>query len=223
MKAVYGDLVLHGADIDTLNPGEWLNDQVLEFALRWLSERSNSDLTVVPPATTQLCLHAPTVAPSVAHDLRLDPARAPGVLFCVNNAADLTRPLAGSHWSALVAVRTAGSSSCRYIHYDSIGVNNRVAEDLANVLSGCPGFQGSERPPAVEHDRSFRGRQQNDSDCGVFVAAVARAYMDVDMRGSEEGGWEEAVGARLAEISSSSVMELRGELLKALLSHSGLS
>ena len=218
MKVVYGDLVLHGADIDTISPGQWLNDQVLEFALRWLSERSNSDLSVVPPSTTHLCLHAPTVAPSVVNDLRLDPARAPGVLFCVNNAADLRRPLAGSHWSALVALRSAGGM--RYIHYDSIGVNNRVAEDLANVLSGCPGFEGSEQPPAVEHDRSFRGRQQNDSDCGVFVAAVARAYMDVDTRGSEEGGWEEALGSRLAEISSSSVRELRGELLQALLSWS---
>ena len=32
MKVVYGDLVLHGADIDTISPGQWLNDQVLEFA-----------------------------------------------------------------------------------------------------------------------------------------------------------------------------------------------
>lgn len=136
MQASYGDVVLRQHDISTLQPGQWLNDQAIEFALSRFEGLANRiGCVVVPPATSQLFLHAPEVAPSVARDLQLDPSRGKPIVFCLNNATDVTKPLSGSHWSALVVT---GSPVVKHVHYDSLnGVNDRIAEYVF-LISASP-------------------------------------------------------------------------------------
>lgn len=235
----FRDLVLQHTDIETLLPGNWLNDQVIEVALAFEEENAGEYPTVrcVPPSTSQLILHAPDIAPSIVRDLDLVDPLASTVLLCVNNATDLSQPLAGSHWSALVATRSADCTM--YRHYDSIGTNNLVAEELASVLSTCDGFPGK---PKVFHDRSFnggyrtrptcvrtpvrsdslalcaacfvhsQGRQTNSCDCGVFLLAVARAHMTGKSQNGEDAAF--AVQRRLDGIDQNFVGGLREELLR---------
>ena len=186
------DLVLHRCDIDTLLPGQWLNDQVIEFALRRIGDSANpgesnrnGKVVLVPPATSQLFLHAPDVASSVARDLHLDISAGP-ILFCLNNATDVSRPLSGTHWSALVVLtETYGARrQVWHLHYDSMsgGANDHLAERMSDTLKAVFGTPDAGLQQVV----SFSGRQKNSHDCGVFLLAVAVAYMEGGPGGQEE-------------------------------------
>ena len=203
-------IVLHRCDIDTLLPGQWLNDQIIEYALQRLRNASKPRkvgplVQTVPPATTQLFLHAPELASSVARDLHLDIAAGP-IVFCLNNPSDVSRPLSGTHWSALVLVTETRRATwrVRHLHYDSMegGVNDRIAARLSDTLKAVFGS-----PEAVlEHVDSFRGRQKNAHDCGVFLLAVARAFM----RGASGG--QDAVDRLIDGIDQATVDVLRRSL-----------
>ena len=207
------DLVLHRCDIDTLLPGQWLNDQIIEYALRRL--RNPGELgrngtraalvQTVPPATSQLFLHAPELSSSVARDLHLDISAGP-ILFCLNNPSDVSRPLSGTHWSALVLVtETRGARrQVRHLHYDSTcgGANDWIAERMSDTLKTVFGSLDA----GLEHVDSFRGRQKNAHDCGVFLLAVAQAYV----RGA--GGGQDAVDQPVDGVNQATVDALRGRL-----------
>lgn len=215
-----GDLpVLHQCDIDTVFPGRWLNDQIIEYALQRFGDPSNpgqaerekkhSVAVLVPPSTSQLFLHAPEVAAGIARDLHLDISAGP-ILFCLNNATDVTLPLSGTHWTALVVVtETHGATrKVRHLHYDSMRgrANDHIAERMSDTLRAVFGT----RDAALEHVVSLNGRQENAHDCGVFLLAVAQAYTE----GAREG--QEAIDRLVDGIDQASAHALRRQLLESL-------
>lgn len=56
----YHDVLLRQRDLDSLEPGRWVLDQVFEFYLDFLSREVHvdcKDILYVPPSTTMLLLH----------------------------------------------------------------------------------------------------------------------------------------------------------------------
>ena len=56
----YYDVLLRQCNLDTLQSGNWLDDQVMEFFLTWLEHEvmEGDEVAFVPPSTTFLLLHS---------------------------------------------------------------------------------------------------------------------------------------------------------------------
>ena len=160
------DCILRQCDLDCLQPQRWLNDNIIEFYLQYLSSYippDRKDILYIPPSTTFLMLQGGLeVAKSVSESLDLQEYST--VFFALNDNANPESLYGGTHWSSLVV--DVQSSHC--IHYDSsIGSNTHVAQRFARVLSGI-----FAKDVTLDHARDCP-QQDNGYDCGLFCIYTA--------------------------------------------------
>eukprot|EP00927_Polykrikos_kofoidii_P070714 TRINITY_DN67118_c0_g1_i1.p1 TRINITY_DN67118_c0_g1~~TRINITY_DN67118_c0_g1_i1.p1 ORF type:complete len:233 (-),score=48.43 TRINITY_DN67118_c0_g1_i1:52-702(-) len=165
------------ADCSLLGPGAWLNDAVIGFWLEYLSSAPHPDGL----DRTDVCFIDPAAAFWIAteddpEDLQdgLDPLELSSKAIVVAPVNDRTERAgnSGSHW-ALLAIRRLDSGELRSEYYDSMGTSNlSQATELAQKLLPAMGGTGGQdvRPAVCE-----AGKQDNQSDCGVFALLFAEA------------------------------------------------
>lgn len=179
----YYDCLLHESDRKLLNPGQWLNDNLIEFAFEYFShslfEELSEKVLFVPPATTQFLKMAPQEA-SVVLD-PLDFTNKSFAFFAVND--NESNAAGGSHWSLLFyssLERTA-------FHIDSWSASNqRHASQLTKTLGKYLTFDISMRDVECP-------QQTNHSDCGVYVICfcelIARHLTPLSKTGDDVACW----------------------------------
>jgi sentrin-specific protease 8 len=179
----YHDVILRQCDIDCLEPGQWLNDQCMEFYLTYLEHNvspSPSLVTFIPPSTTFLLLHASEdVAKSIAESLNLEERlRTDGhaVFFALNNNSNVESLCGGTHWSSLVMCHTYDSKGesilCRHCDSNN-GMNDAIARHLTVRMHNVLGTPSTK--PSFQYFQVQNFPQQNNSyDCGLYCLTLAR-------------------------------------------------
>lgn len=163
----FGRSDVYEGDLETLAPGQWLNDAVINFCCDRMSlvEFEGRGVAFVHPGVSFVLSFEDD-----EDDFR-DTLEGAGVtaaacrlaLFPINDKQVTGRP-GGAHWSLLAVDRDAG----RFLHFDSAGgANDGVARNLAGRLSphvGC----------AMPVARAQCPQQTNSFDCGVYAVTFAR-------------------------------------------------
>ncbi|KAI8992340.1 hypothetical protein BDB01DRAFT_778072 [Pilobolus umbonatus] len=162
----YHDVVIRKLDLETLNPGQWLNDTMIEFHMEFLER------TFLPKDAKYLFLrpgivHLITFAPGDVS--QLESALPPyidqyDVIFIPVNDGRPDIAYSGSHWSLMVYVRAINA----FYYYDTLRYNNlRNAELTRNRI--YPLLKVSRAPQVIP---STSPQQDNTSDCGVYVISM---------------------------------------------------
>ncbi|CAO3647125.1 unnamed protein product [Mucor fragilis] len=162
----YHDVVIRQSDLDTLAPGQWLNDTMIEFHMEFLER------TFVPKDAKYLFLrpgmvHLITFAEGDV--MQLEPALPPQMdqyeaIFIPVNDGKPHEAYSGTHWSIMVYVRPVNS----FYYYDTLKFNNLRDGELSSKriqpllkLKTPAQFIPSSTP-----------QQINGSDCGVSVISI---------------------------------------------------
>lgn len=184
----YNEVTIYEKDVALLKPGEWLNDQILSFALHFLNHSLGTEIAeevVVVDALVGSCLRF-----NCDSDERRDFAGGVGVKRGCHILAPVTdcRTLTSvpGHWSLLYFDVARGVA----VHFDSMATKNATsgaAADTAQALwemcgSGSggniddtvPGGGGGIGPTLVEAQEHHIPQQRNGHDCGVYAALFAR-------------------------------------------------
>ncbi|KAI8969995.1 hypothetical protein BDF20DRAFT_888804 [Mycotypha africana] len=162
----YHDVVIRQSDLETLTPGQWLNDTMIEFYMEFLER------TFVPKDANYLFLrpgmvHLVTYAEGDVQQLL--PALPPKLhdyeaIFMPINDGRPDEAYSGTHWSIMVYIKAANA----FYYYDTLKFNNLRHGDLA-----CKRFKSllRLRKPA-QFIPSSTPQQENNSDCGVCIIAI---------------------------------------------------
>eukprot|EP00929_Paragymnodinium_shiwhaense_P110328 TRINITY_DN77232_c0_g1_i1.p1 TRINITY_DN77232_c0_g1~~TRINITY_DN77232_c0_g1_i1.p1 ORF type:complete len:225 (+),score=66.18 TRINITY_DN77232_c0_g1_i1:100-774(+) len=196
-------------DVSLLQPGQWLNDRCITFYLDYLAEQRGS------AASRVLLLGAETAfwilneedeedLADAAEGLEL--AEKDLILCPLNDNADVTRACGGSHWSLLAArVSKSGTLECEY--YDSMGTGMLdIARRLSKKLAALR-FPGSAASAAVSV--AACGKQDNQSDCGVYVLLFAQAVLESYLQNEQGCG-------RAASIAPADATKRRKDVIDAV-------
>jgi sentrin-specific protease 8 len=175
----YNDSLLYESDLRLLTVGQWLNDRLIGFIYEYFeleayksectSDASGSrHLAFVNPSTVQymkLCETIDEAKMCFIEPLGLDRARL--VLMPLNDNAN-PGDCGGSHWSLLVLDK----QNAKFVHYDSIGSNEKEAVLFVNKYKKC--FRAEKLEICEKYPK-----QSNFSDCGVFV--LGKTYLMADI------------------------------------------
>ncbi|MFH4975679.1 hypothetical protein AB6A40_002388 [Gnathostoma spinigerum] len=168
----YEDVYLYQRDIDTLKEGQWLGDKVLSFAVRYLyntvlTDEMKEKIEVLDAAFCQLLkLVSPTEIQVLCENLSLD--RKDHVLFILNDENDPDRS-GGTHWSLLIYSRGANHLKL----YDSLpnpstSAALMLSQKMVKILN-LPKADVLIEPCC---------KQQNSSDCGLYVIAFVQKFLE---------------------------------------------
>ncbi|KAG5684291.1 hypothetical protein PVAND_013527 [Polypedilum vanderplanki] len=178
---IYQDIRLKVSDVETLRPGEWLNDQIISFYFQYLESHIYRhylhDILLVSTQVTQLM----KMTKDHHEDARsiLEPLnfRLKQYLFFPLNNNDDER-VGGTHWSLMVYSRSENS----FYTFDSINKNiNDAATKLYHVLKivlFCPSAQHFCFPSL---------QQQNNFDCGIHVICNVENIIEHIIRFDSDG------------------------------------
>eukprot|EP00770_Monocercomonoides_exilis_P005077 MONOS_5051.1-p1 / transcript=MONOS_5051.1 / gene=MONOS_5051 / organism=Monocercomonoides_exilis_PA203 / gene_product= Sentrin-specific protease 8, putative / transcript_product= Sentrin-specific protease 8, putative / location=Mono_scaffold00143:19403-20271(+) / protein_length=213 / sequence_SO=supercontig / SO=protein_coding / is_pseudo=false len=163
--------------VDTLLPGMWLSDLIIEFFFAYLfdklPERIQNKISLLYPSVTYFVATFDTLEASIS--LANEHLSEKDVVFIpVTNNPDPTR-VGGTHWSLLVFCRKASFFG------NSSGLNLSAAKLFIKKISpivapSCP--EPSIFSPIVP-------QQVNGSDCGVYVLAFAEYLCDELVAGND--------------------------------------
>ncbi|KAG2212662.1 hypothetical protein INT47_000639 [Mucor saturninus] len=162
----YHDVVIRQSDLNTLAPGEWLNDTMLEFHMEFLERTfvpKDAHYLFLRPGIVQLITFAEGDVMNLVPALPKDMDGYEAIFIPVNDG-DPAQANSGTHWSLLVYVRAVNS----FYYYDTLRFNN-----LRNAEITCKRMQ-----PLLRLDKSSQfipattPQQDNGSDCGVSVIAI---------------------------------------------------
>ncbi|KAI9472384.1 MAG: hypothetical protein EXX96DRAFT_583864 [Benjaminiella poitrasii] len=162
----YHDVVIRQSDLETLAPGQWLNDTMIAFHMEFLER------TFVPKDANYLFLrpgmvHLITFAEGDV--MQLVSALPPNmdkyeVIFIPINDGKPFEAYSGTHWSLMVYVREVNS----FFYYDTLKFNNlRDGELTSKRLQ--PLLQVKSQSQFIP---STTPQQGNGSDCGVCMIAI---------------------------------------------------
>ncbi|RKP08673.1 hypothetical protein THASP1DRAFT_5969, partial [Thamnocephalis sphaerospora] len=161
----YHDVVLRHRDLNTLQPGEWLNDTCIEFYYEYLEReviRSDAILLMRPLMVHMVAQHADPYQFIEVLPPRLNERK---MVFLPINNHTRGDTVGGTHWSLMVYIRSTNT----FYYYDSLNDYNlpmarQTAEKMARVL--CTGPQ----PPRFLMMKT--PQQENSNDCGVYVISI---------------------------------------------------
>ncbi|KAN0059852.1 hypothetical protein ACQY0O_008426 [Thecaphora frezii] len=170
----WGDAYLVQSDLATIEPSQWVGDNLLSFHSEWLRTTSTIDAGVGmwPPSLVELLV-------------TLDPSSALGILpkprqrFLLLPVSDryAQNQAQGSHWSLLLF----DTATARTIHFDSLSPTNVVAaQRVATAIFGLVRANTrAELPPQPLERVNALQRQSNGCDCGVYVLALSQSLQRV--------------------------------------------
>ena len=195
--AAAGDVRLFASDVKLLEPGEWLNDNLIAFFFERLAAPYPGVLLLEPSLchaaamlqSAEVLREMVSVSPKAGGVPLVDQlARAKLVLAPINDKDSPESHDGGSHWSLLMYERRTGE----FVHYDSCGRRNAR---YAQLVASCLGpLLSSEHRAAVRE--AATPQQANAYDCGVYVIAMAQAICAIDA--AQAGGAPEAKAAALS-------------------------
>ncbi|SPO40632.1 uncharacterized protein PSFLO_06114 [Pseudozyma flocculosa] len=174
----YRDAYLRRSDLATIEPDEWVGDNLLSFHSTWLHSTAAAPASIAmwPPAIVELL---------VSID---DPQEAKQVLPPIDQRW-LCLPVSdrygrvgsdASHWSLLLF----DTATRRCIHFDSLPPANRAAADsvaraIVDIVARDHRSQGrvggATTANTVVDQVETLPRQNNGSDCGVYVLALTHS------------------------------------------------
>lgn len=160
------DCLVREEDLALLQPGNWLNDQIVGFYFELCQHRkfAGQGIAFVGPEVTQFAKVAAAEEVAVClGPLELDNKAA--VMWAVNNSRELDTP-GGSHWSLLVFSRR----ELAFYHLDSSAGMNRG--EAAALAARVQRVVGAPRAGVAEVEVA---QQTNGSDCGVHLLLAAAA------------------------------------------------
>ncbi|KAL9554462.1 hypothetical protein PS6_003412 [Mucor atramentarius] len=159
----YHDVVIRQTDLDTLAPGQWLNDTMIEFHMEFLER------TFVPKDAKYLFLrpgmvHLITFAEGDV--MQLEPALPPRMeqyeaIFIPVNDGKPHEAYSGTHWSIMVYVKPVNS----FYYYDTLKFNNLRDGELSSRR--IQPLLKLEKP--AQFIPSSTPQQINGSDCGDYT------------------------------------------------------
>lgn len=167
----FGDVVLYTSDLHTLDPGMWLNDNIITFACEFLfskaSEEVKREIAIVSAATCQLIEYCGDmdIVQEIFNSLEI--YSKDKILFVLNDRDDPS-VVGGCHWSLLVFE----SGKSRFEYYDSIRpAKVTVARQIVSVVG----------PLLAKEETSFVvvdcHQQRNSFDCGMYVIEFIRQQL----------------------------------------------
>ncbi|XP_059635080.1 NEDD8-specific protease 1 isoform X2 [Cornus florida] len=206
----YNDVVLRRSDLDILSGPHFLNDRIIEFYFSHLSScHPSEDILLVPPSIAFWLTNCPAIESLKDFVEPLGLSAKKLVIFPVNNNDDVTKAGGGCHWSLLAFWRETNI----FVHHDSYeGMNKRPAKQLYTVVAGYMGTSNTASGASYLED-SNTPQQVNGYDCGLYVAAIARAichwYVTSGPK-DEESLWFFALNE---QVTPSAVTGMRHEIL----------
>lgn len=208
----YNDVVLRRSDLDILSGPYFLNDRIIEFYFSYLSScYPCEDILLAPPGIAFWISNCPDTdnLKDFLQPLNLSSKKL--VILPVNDNDDVTVPEGGSHWSLLVFERTANV----FVHHDSSGgSNSRHAKRLYKAIVGYMGTGDTCR--YLSWDRS--PQQVNGYDCGLYVAAIAKAICSWYGSGGQSDGDQLWFSEVNEQVTPSLVAEMRKDILRLITS-----
>ncbi|KAL9102096.1 MAG: hypothetical protein Q9163_002719 [Psora crenata] len=154
-------------DVDTLKK-DWLTDNSIAFweeylEREFLAQYNNAHIILLRPSMSFMLMQTPD--PVTLLDALPSFRKATHIFLPINDCKNVNLPEGGSHWSLLLVSIVDGTA----FHYDSLHPANHVeAEQVTTKLSHLL------KKPLQFVDLVDSPRQENGSDCGVFVCIVMR-------------------------------------------------
>ena len=186
-SARLNDVTIYAADVATLAPRCWLNDQVIAYQLEVLAQRASDAVLLLEPQLVFTAAMVPN--PEMLREM-LGVSRTRGatsmvdvlataglVIMPVNDNDDADAANGGGHWSLLCYRRSSGSAQARFEHYDSCGnANAATARAIAHSLIRL--LQPDESGPKAQLVTMQSPQQTNGCDCGVYLLSIAEILVD---------------------------------------------
>ncbi|CAL5362182.1 unnamed protein product [Camellia sinensis] len=207
----YNDVVLRRSDLDILSGPYFLNDRIIEFYFSYLpSCYPSEEILLVSPSIAFWIANCPDIESLKDFVEPLNLFSKKLVIFPVNNNDDVTEAEGGNHWSLLVFERNANV----FVHHDSYGgLNAGHAKQLYRAIVGYMGI--SDMASACKYvEYSKTPQQVNGYDCGLYIAAIAKAiciwYESKSELKDEDGLWFSTMNE---QVNPSVVAKMRNEIL----------
>ncbi|KAL6979282.1 Ulp1 peptidase [Sarracenia purpurea var. burkii] len=211
----YNDVVLRRSDLDILSGPYFFNDRIIEFYFSYLSScYPHEDILLVPPSIAFWITNCPDI--ESLEDF-LPPLNLSGkklVIFPINDNNDVTEAEGGSHWSLLAFERNANI----FVHHDSYGGFN--AEHAKRLFKAIARYMGvADWASTCQYLECSKTPQQvNGYDCGLYVAAIAKAICSWfetggGRRRDEDGLWFSMVSE---QVTPSAVAGMRHEITRLI-------
>jgi sentrin-specific protease 8 len=189
------------SDLVDLQTGSFISDTVISNYFTELSSRLDSDevLLVDAPSAIAYAQDSTSINPEHLRDRRI-------VVLPVNDTAEFGYADLGSHWSVLVIDATSEGPP-RFIHHDSSDGHNlpaalNLAKNMRTIFPGAQEVEDVQTP-----------RQENGSDCAVYVMAIARSITTWWRRRPTEEDWMNIVWN---EVNAENVRAMRQQLAEQL-------
>lgn len=172
----YHDTLLRQTDVGTLEPGKWVNDNIISFWFEYLEHEIYSEyeafVKFIPPDVAQFIKSAAEI-PSQVSDVSsvlesMNLGKKQLILIPINNASTSSITASGSHWTLAAFNIQNGIFS----HYDSLegSGNGSHAKAIYKVLKQIL---------TPKRETSFHEviccQQRNGSDCGIHLICNADA------------------------------------------------
>ncbi|CAM1511797.1 Fc.00g093100.m01.CDS01 [Cosmosporella sp. VM-42] len=163
----YHDVLLTNEDIKALR-GDWLTDNNIAFWEEYLERETlprypQARIVLLRPSMTFLLMKEPDMR--AVHSALPDFSKVTHIFLPINDNRNVSMAEGGSHWSLLLVSSLDGVA----FHYDSLGganyaEANQATRRMSQILGRPLRFINLEDSP----------RQENGSDCGVFVCLLMR-------------------------------------------------
>lgn len=162
----YHDVVVRQSDLDTLAPGQWLNDTMIEFHMEFLERTfvpKDAKILFLRPGMVHLITFAEGDVMQLASALPPNIDKYEAIFMPVNDGKP-SEAYSGSHWSIMVYVRAVNS----FYYYDTLKFTNLRDGDLTSKRIR-PLLKVDTQPQFIP---SSTPQQGNSSDCGVSVISI---------------------------------------------------
>ena len=215
----YHDTLIRQGDLDLLQDGKWINDNIISFWFEYLENNVYADvsqfLTLVSPQVAQFLKSLAMSRASSARDELLSLLESMGissplkklVLLPVNDHKTESLSMGGTHWSLLAFLPRNES----FEHYDSFsGSVNRIhAEHVVRGICSALNYSDDDDVD-IDLTEMQVTQQQNSYDCGIHLMVNAEGICRQLFRG---------VSDHIADIASSkAIQETRQQLNHLILS-----
>jgi sentrin-specific protease 8 len=157
----FPSVVLYQHDLDSLSPGSWLTDSVLEFWLEYIT--TDRDMSYLGPSVVHLIRDSAQNIPIEFLDAKALNEKV--ILVPINDHQG--QESGGSHWSLAVYLR----DSNKWLYYDSMASNHNTSlakytcKKINDYLSGSFDF--------AQIDIN---QQKNNYDCGLYVILLSEFF-----------------------------------------------
>uniref|UniRef100_A0A914XDS5 Protein SHQ1 homolog n=1 Tax=Plectus sambesii TaxID=2011161 RepID=A0A914XDS5_9BILA len=172
------EVLLFERDVRLLDDRNWLNDQIISFALEYIYQEilpsaKQAKACIVSSNVCELFKFGDTdLIKQVCSDLGF--AKKELLLLPVNDN-DKPSQTGGSHWSLLAFHRKAN----RFEYFDSLSYSN--LDTAKSIASACESLLETAKKP--KFNLTPVPLQQNGSDCGVYLIEFAKVIVQAFAEG----------------------------------------